>query len=116
MRFNTEINRAVRHFERRSNAAREIISMHKRHGEVVSRVLEQQLRANAAEFVDGTLVPTSLLAMVGTRKHLHLSANNQALATATEKWKLRRKSRTLSFRSILCCCNLESGGVSPESS
>ena len=88
MRFNTEINRAVRHFERRSNAAREIISMHKRHGEVVSRVLEQQLRANAAEFVDGTLVPTSLLAMVGTRKHLHLSANNQALATATENGSL----------------------------
>jgi hypothetical protein len=68
--FNTELSRAVRHLERRSDAARAIISMHNRHGEVVSRVLEQQLRDNAAEFVDGTLDPTSLLAMVVTRQHL----------------------------------------------
>ncbi len=51
--FNIELSRAVRHFERRSDAARDIISMHKRQGEVVSRVLEQELRANAAEIMVG---------------------------------------------------------------
>ena len=42
--FNTELSRAVRHVEGRSQTARAIISMHKRHGEVVGRVLEEQLR------------------------------------------------------------------------
>ena len=88
--FNTELSRAVRHVEKRSDAAREIISMHKRHGEVVSRVLEQQLRANAEAFVDGTLDPTSLLAMVATRKHL--PANNQVPATAVENGGLEGKA------------------------
>jgi len=73
--FNTELSRAVRHVEGRSQAARAIISMHKRHGEVVSRVLEQQIRDNAAELVNGILDPTSLLAIVATRQHL--AANNQ---------------------------------------
>jgi hypothetical protein len=81
--FSAELSRAVRHLEGRSETARAIISMHKRHGEVASRVLEQQLRANAAEFVDGTLDTTSLLAMVATRKHL--TTDDQALVTAMEK-------------------------------
>jgi hypothetical protein len=84
--FNTELGRAVRYVEKRSEAAREIISMHKRHGEIVSRVLEEQLRANASEFVDGTLDPTSLLAMVATRKHLPL--NNKTLSKAKEEVSL----------------------------
>lgn len=81
--FNSELSRAVRHVEKRSETAREIISMHKRHGEIVSRVLEEQLCANAAEFVDGTLAPTSLLAIVGTRKHL--PSNKQTPHETTEK-------------------------------
>ena len=85
--FNTELSRAVRHVEDRSQAAREIVSMHKRHGEVVSRVLEQQLRTNAAEFVAGTLDATSLLAMVATRKHL--TANDQALPGGPLEAKVR---------------------------
>jgi hypothetical protein len=89
--FNTEFSRAVRHVEGRSEAAREIISMHKRHGEVVSRVLEQQLRANAAELVDGSLDPTSLLAMVATRRHL--PANDQSLARATEDALLKAEGK-----------------------
>lgn len=76
--FNIELSRAVRHVENRSQVAREIISMHKRHGEVVRRVLEEQLRSNAAEVVGGTLHPTSLLAMVATREHL--SHHDRALA------------------------------------
>jgi hypothetical protein len=80
--FNAELSRAVRHFERRSDVARDIISMHKRHGEVVNRVLEQELRANAAGVVGGTLNPTSLLAMVATRQHL--PSSNQQLAELAE--------------------------------
>ena len=80
--FNTELSRAVRHVEARSETARAIISMHKRHGEVVGRVLEQQLRANATEFVDGTLDPTSLLAMVAAREHL--SQHDRSLAPGPE--------------------------------
>jgi hypothetical protein len=80
--FNTELSRAVRHVEGRSETARAIIAMHKRHGEVVGRVLEQQLRANAAEFVGGTLDPTSLLAMVAAREHLF--HHNDSLAPRPE--------------------------------
>jgi hypothetical protein len=81
--FNTELSRAVRHVEARSQAAREIISMHKRHGDVVSRVLEQQIHENAAGFVAGTLDPTCLLAMVARRNHL--SGNDHSLAWAPEE-------------------------------
>ena len=68
--FSTELSRAVRHTENRSEAARDIVSMHKRHGETVSQVLELQLRANAAGIVAGSLDPTSLLAMVAKQQHL----------------------------------------------
>jgi len=68
--FNLEINRAVRHVEKRSQAAQDIIAMHKRHGEVVSHVLEQVLSTNAAEIVGGGLPPTSLLAMIAGQQHL----------------------------------------------
>ena len=80
--FTTELSRAVMHVEKRSESAREIISMHKRHGEIVSRVLEQELRTNAADLVDGTLDPTSLLAIVATRRHL--PSNNQTPRKAKE--------------------------------
>lgn len=89
--FNTELSRAVRHVKGRSEAACKIIAMHKRHGEVVSRVLEQQLRANAGEFVDGTLDSTSLLAMVATRKHL--PTNDQSLAWATDEAMLKGEGK-----------------------
>ena len=80
--FNAELSRAVRHAERRSEAVQELISMHKRHGDVVSRVLEQQIHENAPALVEGTLDPTCLLAMVATRRHL--SANYQALAGVSQ--------------------------------
>ncbi len=61
--FNAELSRAVRNQARRSEAAQEIISMHKRHGEMVTRVLVQKVVENAAKLVDGTLDSTSLLAL-----------------------------------------------------
>ncbi len=61
--FNAELSRAVRYQPKRSEAAQKLISMHKRHGEVVTRVLEQKVRENAAKLVDGTLDGTSLVAL-----------------------------------------------------
>jgi hypothetical protein len=87
--FNIELSRAVHHVEGRSYAAREIISMHRRHGEIVSRVLEQQLRANAAELVAGSLDPTSLLAVVANREHL--AANNRSLAHRPKEASTKRE-------------------------
>jgi hypothetical protein len=62
-RFNAELSRAVRYEPKRSEAAQRIITMHKRHGEAVVRVLEQKVRENAAKLVEGTVDGTSLLAL-----------------------------------------------------
>lgn len=86
--FSTELSRAVRHLEKRSEAARDIIATHKRHGESVGRALEQTLRANAASIVGGTLSSTSLITMVA--KGQHLSAANWPLAEPTESGSTTR--------------------------
>ena len=88
--FNAELSRAVHHVEGRSQVARDLISLHKRHGEVVSRVLEQQLRANAVAFVSGSLNPTSLLAMVATREHL--SPKNCSLPHRSEEARMKEEN------------------------
>jgi hypothetical protein len=69
MLFNTELTRAVRYESRRSQAAERLISMHKRHGEVVVRVLEQKVAENAAKLVGGNLEDTSMLALVIGKKY-----------------------------------------------
>jgi len=68
--FNAELSRAVRYEDKRSEAAQRIISMHKRHGEVVARVLEQKVAENAPKLVGGNLNDTSLLALVIGQKFL----------------------------------------------
>lgn len=76
--FNAEISRAVRYEAKRSEAAQKIIAMHKRHGEVVTRVLEQAVREYASTLSDRTLDSTSLLALAIGSQHeeqqLHGSA------------------------------------------
>jgi hypothetical protein len=62
--YNAELSRAVRYAAYRSEDAQEIIAMHKRHGQVVTQVLEQKVKENASKLVAGTLEPTSLLALV----------------------------------------------------
>jgi hypothetical protein len=61
--FNTEISRAVRYEPKRGEAAQAIIAMHKRHGETVTQVLEQQVTDNRAGLIQRTLDKTSLLAL-----------------------------------------------------
>jgi len=68
--FNAELSRAVRYDANRSGTAQKIISMHKRHGEAVSRVLEQKVRENAAKLIRGPLDDTSLLALAIGQGHL----------------------------------------------
>ena len=79
--FNAEISRAVRHEPRRSEAAQKIISMHKRHGEVVSRVLAQKVAENSAKLVHGTLANTSLLALAIGQQHLGKEFHLPAVAS-----------------------------------
>lgn len=68
--FNAEISRAVRYEPKRSEAAEKIIAMHKRHGEVVTRVLQGKISEQAAKVVAGTIDASSLLALVIGGKHL----------------------------------------------
>jgi hypothetical protein len=68
--FNAEISRAVRYEPKRREAAEALISMYKRHGTVVRRVLEEQLRANAPKLIDRTLEGTSLLALAIGQNYL----------------------------------------------
>jgi hypothetical protein len=68
--FNAELSRAVRYEPKRSEAAEKIISMHKRHGEVVTRVLREKIAEHAAKLVEGTIDDSSLLALVIGKKHL----------------------------------------------
>ena len=68
--FSADLSRGVRYEANRSEAGRKIISMHKRHGEVVTRVLQQKIRESAARLVDGTLDKTSLLALAIGQQYL----------------------------------------------
>jgi hypothetical protein len=68
--FNIEISRAVRYEAKRGEVAQKIIATHKRHGEVVQRVLADKIRENAPELVGGTLADTSLLALVIGQRYL----------------------------------------------
>lgn len=70
MFFNVELTRAVRYEPRRSEAAERLISMHKRHGEVVTQVLEQKIAEHAAKLAVGSIDDTSMLALVIGKKHL----------------------------------------------
>lgn len=68
--FNAEISRAIRYEPKRSEAAEKILSMHKRHGEAVERVLQEQLVEHAANIVRGRIDESSLLSLVIGGKHL----------------------------------------------
>lgn len=68
--FSTELSRAVRYEPKKSEAAERIVAMHKRHGEVVTRVLQQQIAEHASKVVQGAIDDSSLLVLVIGKKHL----------------------------------------------
>ncbi len=71
--FNAEICRAVRYERKGRESAEALISMYKRHGTIVRRVLEDQLRLNAGKLIDRTLEQTSLLALAIGQNYLPTS-------------------------------------------
>jgi len=71
-RFNRDLTRAVRFSAKRSEAAKQLIELHKRHGQNVGTVVVQQLQQKAADLVAGKLAPSSLLALVAGQLH-HVS-------------------------------------------
>jgi len=94
--FNAEISRAVRYQPKRSEAAAEILSMHRRHGEAVDRVLREQLVEHVAKIVRGTIDDSSLLSLVIGRKHL--IPQGKRMVEHEEKEPARRQGAELPDR------------------
>ncbi|MCI0728224.1 MAG: 7-cyano-7-deazaguanine synthase [Chloroflexi bacterium] len=69
-RFGLEIPRAIRYEQNRTEAAEKLITMHKRHGEAVQKVLNRQLQEYIDQLLTGELENTSLLAMIAGRNHV----------------------------------------------
>ena len=63
--YSMELSRAVRPFDDRSGAADQFIQMQRRHSTSACRVLADQVRLHADEFVSRSIEPSSLVAMVG---------------------------------------------------
>jgi len=68
-RFNRDLGRAVRYFPKQSEAAKQFIELHKRHGESVQGVVAQHLQGNIADLIAGKLAPSSLLVLVAGQLH-----------------------------------------------
>ena len=69
-RFNPELSRAIRHVANRREAAKALVRIHKQHGAIVAHILMKQLHKYAADILQGTLPPTSMLALVAGQKHI----------------------------------------------
>ena len=74
-KFNTQLTRACRPFPKKAEAFQRFIEMHKRHGELVKKVIEGQFRLHADRFFRGDLPPSSLRPGWGDRPILPLSGN-----------------------------------------
>jgi hypothetical protein len=81
-RFNAELSRAVRYEAKRSETAEQILAMHKRHGEVVVRVLKAKIAEHSELLIKGTLADSSLLALVVGKGHLQFQ---DAIASAKQE-------------------------------
>lgn len=96
--FNAELTRAVRYEPKRSEAAERLISMHKRHGEVVTQVLQQKIVEHAAKIVEGAIDDTSMLALVIGKKHLEYQS--QLAAEPGEQGPVRSQGVMKSTTSV----------------
>jgi 7-cyano-7-deazaguanine synthase in queuosine biosynthesis len=68
-RFNLELTRAVRYEGNRTEAARELIKLHKKYAETSSTVIQKQLEKHAGELLKGNLPKNSMLLMVAGQQH-----------------------------------------------
>ena len=116
--FNAEIGRAVRYEAKRGDAAQKIISMHKRHGAVVTRVLEQKVTENAAKLIRGTLDDTSLLALAIGEEHLrqqfHLPAEASIDGPAKPVSTVESAATLASIDQTMKALLTKFGGLTPE--
>jgi 7-cyano-7-deazaguanine synthase in queuosine biosynthesis len=69
VQFNLEISRAIRPFPNPRAAAEKFIKMHERHGQIVSSVLKEQLKAHLDDVAECRLPESSLLAMFAGQQH-----------------------------------------------
>ncbi len=95
--FNAEISRAVRHEPKRRESAEALILMHKRHGTVVRKVLEEQLRANAPRLIDQSLEETSLLALAIGQKYFSSSERIANSASGQNSVQMTESSAPVSL-------------------
>jgi len=96
--FNAEIGRAVRYESKGRESAEALIAMYRRHGTVVRRVLEEQLRTNAPRLIDRSLEETSLLALAIGQNYLPPS---ESLAGALSDQDSGEKSDSSSAQSLI---------------
>ena len=69
--FNTELGRGpLGHTRRGRGVACKFIEMHKRHGDAVKQVIDNQFRTHYSRFFTDPLPPSSLLAKVAGQAHL----------------------------------------------
>ena len=64
--FSLELSRATYAFEKRRDAVQRFIEMHKRHGETVRSILQQQIELNAATILSGEVSSQSLIGVRAT--------------------------------------------------
>jgi hypothetical protein len=95
--FNAELTRAVRYEPKRSESAERLISVHKRHGEVVTQVLQQKIIEHAAKLVEGAIDDTSMLALVIGKKHVEDTSQVAAEPTEDGPAKSQGVMKSLSF-------------------
>jgi 7-cyano-7-deazaguanine synthase in queuosine biosynthesis len=69
-KFNRELIQATRYLEDSTRAAQQLIALHKRHGSMVKKVLDEQLQKNVSALLDGNLEKTCMLAMIAGQEHI----------------------------------------------
>lgn len=68
-RFNAELSRAIRPFPNRTTVAEKLVELHRRHGQVVSKVVSEQIQVNSLDLINCKLEPTSLISLVAGQEH-----------------------------------------------
>jgi hypothetical protein len=69
-RFNLELSRAVKPFERKGETAQKLIETHQRHAAYVKEVLVAQSSEQASRLFDGSLPESCMLNLIAGRRHL----------------------------------------------
>jgi hypothetical protein len=72
-RFNAELGRAARAFDDPTDASKQLIDLHVRHGRGVRKAIAEVVSANGDALVTGAVPETSLLGLVVDRQHLTTS-------------------------------------------